>query len=376
MTDKNGGRLARLLVVLTVFALVAAACSNEGGGDTTTEATEAPATTAEQDMGPTTTVVAVEQAEGLAAVCESGAEEGSFTYWATIEPDNFSEIVAPFEARYPDIEIDFLSIREEDGAQRILTAVAAGSEIEPDLIYGSQDGLFPIIDRDLIDTEYDWSQVDVNDDMIHPTNMVRLFVVGLGIAYNTNLATPDDLPSTWEELLDEKYAQDLVIDPRGNPFDLLSIAWGEEATLDYATRLKATVDPIIIKGGTAGMTEVLAGGALMTTSGRADSNAELQSEGAPIEMHYMDFVPIRVLYNGLMIDADNPNAAACFAGWLATDEGKTAFESVEFKANEFPPEGVPGDATLVAVESADDAARANATGAMVADILAPDFVDE
>jgi hypothetical protein len=31
---------------------------------------------------------------------------------------------------------------------------------------------------------------------------------------------------------------------------------------------------------------------------------------------------------------------------------------------------------LVAVESADDAEEANETGALVADILAPDFVDE
>ena len=378
MSNSRGRRVTRFLTLLTVLALVAAACGGDDGSDTTTGVTEAPAadTTAPPDAGTTTTALTTEEATGLAAVCEEGVAEGSFVYWATIEPDNFTEIVAPFLDRYPGIEIEFLSIREEDAAQRILTSVAAGSEIEPDLLYGSQDGLFPIIARDLIDTTYDWSQVDVVTDMIHATNMVRLFVVGLGIAYNTNLGTPEDLPATWEDLIDEKYARNLVIVPRGNPFDLLSIAWGQDATLDYATRLKATVDPIIIKGGTAGMTEVLAGGALMTTSGRADSNAELQSEGAPIEMHYMDFVPIRVLYNGLMIEADSPNAAACFAGWLATDEGKESFESVEFKANEFPPAGVPADSVLVAVQSADDAEAANETGALVAEILAPDFVDE
>ena len=377
MSNLKGRRVGRFFAIFAVLALVVAACSTDEAGDTTV-ATAAPAvdTTSPADAGTTTTAVPVDEAVGLAAVCEAGVEEGSFVYWATVEVDNFTEISEPFFARYPGIEIEFLSIREEDGAQRILTAVAANADIEPDLIYGSQDGLFPLITRDLLDTTYDWTQVDVNPDMIHATNMVRLFVVGLGIAYNTNLGTPADLPATWEELVDEKYAQNLVVDPRGNPFDLLSVAWGEEDTVDYATRLSATVDPIIIRGGTAGMTEVLAGGALMTTSGRADSNAELQAEGAPIEMHYMDFVPIRVVYNGLMIDAENPNAAACFAGWLATDEGKASFESVEFKSNEFPPAGVPASAVLVAVEDADDAARANATGALVAEILAPDFVDE
>ena len=154
---------------------------------------------------------------------------------------------------------------------------------------------------------------------------------------------------------------------------MLFRSWGEAATLDYVARLSETVDPIIIRGGTAGMTEVLSGGALMTSSGRADSNAELQAAGAPIEMHYMDLVPLRVLYNGLVKDADHPNAAACFAGWLASDEGKNSFESVEFKANDFPPAGVPDGADFVFVDSAQDAEVANAAGKKIQEIIAPDF---
>jgi len=349
-------------MALLAVSLLAAACG-DSDDDTTTAA---PATTAAAGTD-------APAATGLEAVCAAGQEEGTFTYWATIEPDNFARIIAPFEARYPGIEIEFLSIREEDGSAQILTAIAAGQDIEPDLLYGSQDGLFPIISRDLIDTDYDWTTVGAEPAMIHETNMIRLFAVGLGIAYNTNLGTPADLPATWEEMVDTKYAKNLVVDPRGNPFDLLAIAWGEEQTLDYVTRLAATVEPIVIRGGTAGMTEVLSGGALMTSSGRADSNAELQADGAPIEMHYMDVVPIRILYNGLVKGAANPNAAACFAGWLATDEGSASFESVEFKANVYPPAGVPDTAQLVFVDSAEDAENANATGQLIQEIIAPDF---
>ena len=271
MTNKKRG--ARSLGVLFIaLALVAAACGDSDDDADTTPTTAAVTTTA----GPagTTATTAAPGLTGLEAVCAAGAEEGSFNYWATIEPDNFNRIVAPFEDRYPDIDIDFLSLREEDGAQRVLTNIAAGvTEVEPDLFYGSQDGLFPIIDRNLFDSDYDWSQVDINPDMFHETNMVRLFVVGLGLAYNTNLGGPADLPNTWEELIDAKYEGNLVVDPRGNPYDLLSILWGEEFTLDYVQRLKDTVDPIIIRGGTAGMTEVIIGGALMTSSGRADSKS-------------------------------------------------------------------------------------------------------
>ena len=311
----------------------------------------------------------------LDQVCAAGVDEGSFSYWATIEPDNFARIEKPFKDRYPGIKIDLLSVREEDGAGRILTSIAANENPGVDLIYGSQDGLFPIISRGLIDDQFDWLTTGADAAMVHETNMVRLFVVGLGIAYNTNLGTPADLPATWEDMIDSKYIKDIVMDPRANPWDLISIAWGEEKTIDYVTRLTETTDPIIIKGGTAGMTEVVAGGALMTTSGRADSNAELQADGAPVEMHYTELVPLRILYNGLYKDAKNPNAAACFAGWLASPEGMASFEAVEFKANVFPPEGVPESAELIWADSAEDAENANQTGIKLQEIIAPGFGD-
>jgi iron(III) transport system substrate-binding protein len=352
----------RIVCALLSLTLVAGACGSDDAE--TTASTAAPTTVAPVD---------VDEATGLEKVCEAGVAEGTFVYAATIEPDNFARISAPFEERFPGIEIQLQSAREEDYAGQIITTLAAGGEPDIDLIYGSQDGLFPIISRDLLDTDFDWSSVGADPASVHGTNMIRLFVVGLGIAYNTNLGGPEDLPDTWEALIDEKYKGDLVVDPRGNPFDLLAIAWGAEATVDYVTRLSATVEPIVIRGGTAGMTEVIAGGALMTTSGRADSNAELQAESAPIDMHYMDTVPVRILYNGLYKDAKNKNAAACFAGWLATDEGKDAFEAVEFKANEFPPAGVPASATLVFVDSADDAERTSTTGQLIQEVIAPDF---
>lgn len=359
-------RFRSAAAALLAFALVAAACGGDSD-DTTTTTTAAPTTTA----AATTTAA---PATGLEATCIAGAEEGGFTYWATIEPDNFARIIAPFEARYPDIEIEFLSIREEDAAGQILTEVAAGQQPTPDLVYGSQDGLFPLTDRGLLDTEFDWVEAGIREDLVlEATNQVRIFAVAFGLAYNTNLGSPEDLPQTWEELVDSKWAGNVVTDPRGNPFHLLLTEWTEEEVLDYATRFAAETQPILIRGGTAGMTEVLSGGALMTTSGRADSRSELRADGAPIEMHYLDIVPIRVLYNGLLVGAENPNAAACFAGWLGTDEGTTSFESVEYKSNDVPPEGVPEGAVLGIVTTPEEAAAINEIQQRIQEIIAPDF---
>jgi ABC-type Fe3+ transport system substrate-binding protein len=369
-------RVRSITILIAVIALVAAACgsdADEPAATTTTPTTTVAATTTTAGDTPaetTTTVIAVEAAKGLAAVCELGQAEGGFIYWATIEPDNFQRIIVPFKARYPGIAIEQRNLQTEDSAQIILTQVAAGQDVEPDVVYGSLDGWVPLFERDLVDTDYDWTAVDVADDLIDATNLVRVLITGLGLAYNTDLSTPADLPDSWEALIDEKYAKDLVVDPRGNPFDLLVLAWGLDATVDYITRLVATVDPIIIKGGTAGMTEIIAGGALMTSSGRSDSEGELQAEGAPIAMHYTKLVPAKINFNGLMANSDKVNAAACFVGWLATDEGKDSFETVEFKTNVFPPPGAPDDAIIVSIRTAADALLVTEAQALIADILA------
>ena len=375
MTHGKHHRARSITILIAVIALVAAACgsdADESAATTTTTTTVAATTTTAGNNPPatTTTVIAVEEATGLAAVCEVGQEEGKFIYWATIEPDNFVKIIEPFNERYPGIKIEQRNTQTEDAVQIILTQIAAGQDPEPDVVYGSLDNFPPLFDRDLVDMDYDWTAVDVADDLINATNMVRVLITGLGLAYNTDISTPADLPESWEALIDAKYVKNLVVDPRGNPFDLLVLAWGLEDTLDYVKRLVETVDPIIIKGGTAGMTEIIAGGALMTSSGRSDSEGELQAEGAPIAMHYTNLVPAKINFNALITGAKNVNAAACFVGWLATDEGKESFETVEFKTNVFPLPGAPADAVVVSIETPEDAEAVNEAAALIADILA------
>lgn len=337
-------------------AETATSTATPGGAEPTAEGeatgTAAAGTPEATGTGPGGTEAA---AGDLDEVCAQGAEEGSFTYWATFEPDNFNRIYEAFSAAHSGIEVDFLPLRPQEAVQRVLTASSAGQAIEPDLVNGNIDALLPLVDRDLIDAEVDWTSLGVTEDLVHPSGTVRIYRVPNGLAYNTDTTSPEDLPNTWEELIDEQYARDVVVDPRGNPFTTLAIEWGAEETLDYVNRLAETVDPIVIEGGTAGMTAVVSGEALISTGGRADSNAELQQQGAPIDIKYLDVVPTQDFYHALLADAESPNAALCFAGWLASPEGTAVHEEVEFKANETVPPGAPEDAVVVSIETPEDA---------------------
>lgn len=369
------GRQRSRSVVVMVLVLLMAAC----GGAGTDEAAEETSTTAEvattTEASPTTSTapdtVATTMQEtggGLAAVCEAGVDEGSFSYWATFEPDNWERIFEPFSQTYPGISVDFLPLRPQETVQRILTASSAGQDIEVDLINGNLDALQPLVERELVDTTVSWDELDVPGDLIHSTNTVRIYRVPVGLAYNTELTDPADLPDTWEGLVDGAYEQDVVVDPRGNPFSTFALELGEETTIDYVTRLRDTTNPVVIEGGTAGMLAVVGGEVMITAGGRADSNAELQAEGAPVDIKYLDLVPTTDFYHAVMVGSESSNAAQCFAGWLASPEGAAVHEEVEFKANESIPPSAPEGAVVVSVETAEDAELVAGVGEQVADI--------
>jgi iron(III) transport system substrate-binding protein len=348
----------RLVAVVGVLIVNVVACG--GGGGTS----QAPAPGGGAAPG--------QPVEGdLNQVCAAGAQEGTFEYWATFEDENWQQIVGPFNAAYPGINVQLLALRGEDQLQRILTADAAGQAELPDAVSSGMDEIIaPIASRNLVNTEVDWAALGVPGDIVHlDTNSVRVSRTAIGLGYNTETTSPEDLPDTWEELIDPRFARNIVVDPRGRPFSQLGLEWGEERTLDYVQRLMDVTDPLIIEGGTAGMTAVLTGEAMISTGGRSDSALELQADGAPIAVKYLDVIPTEHDFNALIANAEHPNAAMCFIGWLASPEGTQVFQEVEFKQNQTIPQGAPADAVYVAVEAPEQAELVNGYEAAIRGII-------
>ncbi len=337
--------LARATSLIAVGTLVAAC-----GGSAATPAPSAPAGT--PGTGEMT----------LDSVCAAGAEEGTLVLWHNLfDP---STILDPWSARYPGIEVEYLDMRPDDAAQRVLTEAAAG-RVTPDMINAEIDLLLPLYEAGISGAP-DWEAIGVPADYITATGFVRTDRVAGGLAYNTDLASPEDLPDTWAELIDERYRGKVVVDPRGVPFNRLAPVWGAEATLEYVTKLMEVVDPIVIEGGTAGMNAVLSGEAVMSAGGRADS--ALQMQPGPIAMKYLDLIATYDGYNAVMKDARHPNAAMCFIGWIAT-EGAEIYLKAESKFNDtVPPDAAPG-AQTVAVETPEDAELVGRVGEQLGPIV-------
>ena len=327
------------------LTVVVAACSSAASPAPTTAPTAAPS--AAPTAAPSVAV------DGLAEVCAAGVAEGKLVHWHN-HSDEFVKVIDAFKAAYPGIEVEDLVLSPDEAAQRILTEAAAGRQPTPDTAAGGLDVFKPLLDRGLIDETVDWTALSVPEDVITPDGVVRIHRIALGLGYNTEAVTADELPNTWEELVDAKWAGRVIVDPRGRPFDSLSLAWGAEKTLDYVQRLKDIAKPLIIEGGTAGLVAVAGGEADVTTGGRSAETLEQQAAGVPLAIKYLDVVSTIDNYNMALKDAAHPNAAKCFIGWFGS-EGQAVYDAVEFKTNDVVPPDAPAGAIVVTIDSPEQA---------------------
>jgi iron(III) transport system substrate-binding protein len=356
MEERTAGRRAwRLVSVAAGLALAVGACSQPGTSSSPSSATATQPPSSPAGSGPVASGPAGSPTgAGLEEICAAGAEEGALVHWHN-HSDEYVKVIEAFNEKYPDIEVEDLVLSPDEAAQRILTEHSAGRPPTPDLAAGGLDVFKPLIDEGVLVTDMDWASLGVPADVIDQ-GVVRIHRIALGLGYNTDKLTPDQLPTTWEELIDPKWAGKVIVDPRGRPFDSISLAdgWGPEKTLDYVRRFKETVQPQVVEGGTAGLVAVAGGSADITTGGRSAETLEQQAEGAPIDIHYLDVVSTIDNYNTVLAEAAHPNAARCYVAWFAT-EGQAIYNEVEFKTNEKLPAAAPEGAQVVVIDSPEDA---------------------
>jgi iron(III) transport system substrate-binding protein len=325
------GRSAVVILSCTAFAAIA------GCGSSATPS------------GSKTPVVA---GQSLSSVCAAGATEGKVSFRDTTDADVFAKEVAAFERKYPQIKVDFGSQRPQDSVQRIVAEKQARHPIDVDAIAIDMPSAAPMIQQGLIEA-VDWKAVGIPAGDLLPvqgTDFVRTQRIILGLGYNTTKLSAADLPNTWDELADPKWAGKVIVDPRGEYLSGLGIAWGQQRAVEWYKKLMATAKPTVVKGATASLQKVISGEAELTTSSHDSEVLEQKSKGAPVAIKYLDVVPTQDHYAIVVKGAPHPNAAACFLGWWVSPDGGQAEQlKYEFKGNADTPKNMPAGAKLGAI---------------------------
>lgn len=302
-------------------------------------------------------------------VCQAGIQEGSLDVWIRIDPDQWAAEIKPFTDKYPQIKVTENNIRPTDSVPRIITDVSAGKAPEADIVQGEAPLLQPLVDRNLIDTTIDWTHLGQSPDLIL-NNMVRHYRVFRGLGYNTNNVQASELPATWEDLVNAKWAGEVIVDPRGYTFQDLAVEWGIPKTLDYVNRFWTTDKPIVLKGITDGTVAVASGQAKLTTNIRDAEAAEQQANGAPVQIKYLDLVPVDDSYVAVTKGAQHPNAAQCMIAYLNSEQGLQLQYEQEFKKNANSDPSIPSSATLIHIDTPQAAKTDSDAATQIAKIFA------
>jgi iron(III) transport system substrate-binding protein len=314
--------------------------------------THAPAATAKSGDS------AIGAGSSLSAVCEAAKKEGELDYTTSTDPDEIGAEVKGFEAKYPGINVKLSAGQEpQDNVAQIIAKVQTHHDLGVDGLTLDIANLGPLVQQKLV-AKTDWKALGASDDLVlslSGTDLLRTQRIVGGLGYNSDKISEDQLPSTWDELLDPKWSGKFIVDPRGKYLSPIGITWGYDKAVDWYTKLLKN-NPQIVKGASDSVAKVASGEALFSTSAHDSEITEAQHDGAHVKIKYLDVVPTHDNYGLVLAGAKHPNAAACFLGWFDSPEGQALQLKTEYKGNETEPSGLPSGAQIASAKSSDDAA--------------------
>ena len=306
------------------LALALAACGGE------TAAPEAPAPAPSPSPAPAEPT-AEEAWESVVAAAEA---EPTLIWMESTPTERMESVIAAFNEAYPNIAVEH--VRNTGGASvaaQIVQESAAGARTA-DVASGVGDQMFELYTRDLLETGFTPEFFRVDDPRNVPEDFLTITAhTTYVVAYNTDALAGDEIPRTYEALVDPSLSGRVASRFVSTPFANLVPEVGEER----ATKLVedfASNNPLLYTSGFTIATQLAAGefDAAITVYHTTVPTIE---SGAPVDVVVLDPTPTAAIYSVMVKDTPAPNAARVFMSWLMTEEGALAYEVSTNRGNIF-----------------------------------------
>lgn len=259
---------------------------------------------------------------------EGAKEEGELViYSAMIVDQALDPLAKGFMAKYPEIEVTYWRGDSEGVAQRVLAESRAGNMVG-DIAEGTSVG--ELLTRAGVAQPFTSPALaDYPDEMLDPNKLwapTRLSYYCM--AYNTDLVPEDEVPTTFEDLLDPKWKGQIawrIGSASGTPLFLTNLrtAWGEEKADEYFQKL-AEQDVVNFGAGSARtlVDRVVAGEYKLAVNIFCHHPMISRADGAPVNSRLMDPVASTAATMLIPEGIPHPHAAALFTDFLLSEEGQ------------------------------------------------------
>ena len=266
------------------------------------------------------------QAASNDALIDAAKREGEVVYYASMNLSEANAIVAEFEKRYPFIKVRLQRSGSEKLLSRVLTEFRA-KKIFADVIQTVEFSMH-LFNRSGVLARYAPQSnssypKDFKEDGFWTTVYYNAYVT----AYNTRMVPAQQLPKTYDDLLDPKWKGKLLMEgTKADWFAGMLQIMGPERGLKYMREL-AKQQPSPREGHELLAQLVVAGEGAFDINIPAASVERMKERGAPIDWTALGNVPAIMVGAGLATGAPHPNAAKLFLEFCLSREGQKLMQT-------------------------------------------------
>ncbi len=266
---------------------------------------------------------------------EGARKEGKLTWYTTLIVD---QAVRPlnmaFEKEYPFIKVEFFRGISDRVAQKALTEYQA-KRYEVDLIDGtpaptltSKAGIMQRFSSPYL-AEYP-AELKDPEGIWGATN---LYFLTLG--YNTHMVKPNDVPRTWDDLLNPRWKGSMIWSTSrdsGAPMMIgnILLSMGPEAGKTYLLKLAKQNIASLAASNRQILDLVIAGEYSIAPHVFNHHVLISRKAGAPVDWQPLEPVTAQFNTTGLAKNAPHPHAAMLFLDFVFSKKGQKVFQEVDY----------------------------------------------
>lgn len=262
----------------------------------------------------------------LDALIDGAKREGEVVYYASMNLSEANGVIGAFEKRYPFVKVKLHRTGSEKLLTRVLTEARARKNLA-DVIQTVEFSMH-IIHRSGILARY-----LPQADSLYPKEFkeegawTTVYYNAYVTAYNSRLVAPRALPKTYDDLLDPKWKDKLMMEgTKADWFAGMLQILGQERGLHYMRAL-AKQQPSPREGHELLAQLVAAGEGLFDVNIPAASVERMKERGAPIDWTALGPVPAIMVGIGIADQAAHPNAAKLFLEFVLSRDGQKLMQT-------------------------------------------------
>jgi iron(III) transport system substrate-binding protein len=261
-----------------------------------------------------------EGADRMDRLVAAARKEGSLTLYTTIAEKDLPILVKPFETKY-GIKVNVWRAGTDKVLQRAVVENAA-KRYDMDVVHMGSPELEALSREKVLRPVRSPTYRHLLPGSVPPHQQWAATLLSVWVAaYNTNLVRKEDLPKTYQDLLDPKWKGKLGVEAKNQDWfsTVVAINGGGEKGLQFFRDLVARNGISPRKGHTLLTNMVVSGEVPMALSVYNYMPEQAKKKGAPIDWFALEPAVARSNAVGVAAHAPHPAAAVLFHEYMLTD---------------------------------------------------------